>query len=39
MHLGVYALDRIEVNGTVHAGCHVVPWPEIERIAAELDAR
>ena len=39
VHLGVYALDRIEVNGTVHAGCHVVPWSEIERIAPELDAR
>jgi hypothetical protein len=38
IHLGPYALDRIEANGTVKAGCHVVSWQEIERIAPALDA-
>jgi len=38
VHLGHYPLDRVEVNGTVHAGCHVVTWAEIERIAPQLDA-
>lgn len=37
-HLGHYAIDRIEVNGTVHAGCHVVTFAEITRIADALDA-
>jgi hypothetical protein len=36
IHLGNYAIDRIEPDGTVHAGCHVVRWEEIERIAPEL---
>ena len=38
IHLGNYVVDRIEPNGTVHAGCHVVRWEEIERIAPELSA-
>jgi hypothetical protein len=38
IHLGNYAIDRIEPDGTVHAGCHVVRWEEIERIAPELSA-
>jgi hypothetical protein len=38
IHLGPYALDRIEADGTVKAGCHVVSWAEIERIAAALDS-
>jgi hypothetical protein len=25
------------LNGTVHAGCHVVSWDEIERIAPEIE--
>jgi hypothetical protein len=37
IHLGHYAIDRIEPNGTVKAGCHVVSWDEIERIAPVLD--
>jgi hypothetical protein len=37
-HLGHYAIDRIEANGTVHAGCHIVSWTEIERIAPAIDA-
>jgi hypothetical protein len=35
-HLGHYQIDRIEANGTVHAGCHVVPWKSIERIREQL---
>jgi hypothetical protein len=38
IHLGPYALDRIEPNGTVKAGCHVVSWGEIEHIAPFLDS-
>ncbi|MGA8222324.1 MAG: hypothetical protein WB780_11775 [Candidatus Acidiferrales bacterium] len=38
IHLGPYALDRIEPDGTVKAGCHVVSWEEIERIALSLDS-
>ena len=37
-HLGHYSIDRIEANGTVHAGCHVVTWEEIERIAPAIEA-
>lgn len=37
--LGHYGIDRIEVNGTVHAGCHVVTFAEIERIAGQLEAK
>jgi hypothetical protein len=36
LHLGHYSIDRIEANGTVHAGCHVVEYAEIERIAPKL---
>ena len=38
IHLGNYVVDRIEPDGTVHAGCHVVRWEEIERIAPQLGA-
>jgi hypothetical protein len=38
IHLGNYVVDRIEPDGTVHAGCHVVRWEEMERIALELSA-
>jgi len=38
IHLGNYVVDRIEPDGTVHAGCHVVRWEEIERIAPQLSA-
>jgi len=38
IHLGPYAIDRIEPDGTVRAGCHVVSWKEIERIAPFLDS-
>lgn len=36
IHLGSYHLDVIEADGTVKAGCHVVKWDEIERVAKEL---
>jgi len=35
-HLGHYKIDRIETDGTLTAGCHVIPYSEIERIAPEL---
>jgi hypothetical protein len=38
IHLGPYAIDRIEPDGTVRAGCHVVSWEEIEQIATFLDS-
>jgi hypothetical protein len=36
--LGVYQIDRIETDGTVKAGCHVITLAEIERIAPEIEA-
>jgi hypothetical protein len=36
-HLGHYKIDRVDVDGTLTAGCHVIPLAEIERIAPELD--
>lgn len=38
IHLGHYVIDRIEADGTVHAGCHVVRAEEIERITPQLVA-
>jgi hypothetical protein len=38
IHLGPYSIDRIESDGTVKAGCHVVSWEEIERLAPLLDS-
>jgi len=38
IHLGNYSLDRIEIDGTVHAGCHVVKWGEIERLIPQLES-
>ena len=37
LHLGYYAIDRIDTDGTLTAGCHVIPYSEIERIAPELE--
>ena len=37
-HLGHYSIDRIEANGTLHAGCHVISLAEIENLAPALDA-
>jgi hypothetical protein len=36
-HLGHYTIDRIEPDGTVKAGCHVISWEEIARITPLLD--
>lgn len=38
-HLGHYQIDKITANGTVYAGCHVVTWKEIERIAPILERK
>jgi hypothetical protein len=38
LHLGHYAIDRIETDGTLHAGCHVIKFSEIENLAPALDA-
>jgi hypothetical protein len=35
-HIGNYPIDRIEANGTLHAGCHVIEYAEIQRIAPAL---
>lgn len=35
-HLGNYQIARIDANGTVHAGCHVVSWKAIARIREQL---
>jgi hypothetical protein len=37
-HVGHYSLDRIEANGTLRAGCHVIARDEWEAIAPVLDA-
>lgn len=36
-HLGHYSLDRVEACGTVHAGCHVIEYREIQRIAPQVE--
>lgn len=36
IRLGHYAIDRIEENGTLYAGCHVVAKEELLRLIAEL---
>jgi len=38
LHLGHYKIDRIETDGTLHAGCHVISLDEIERIAPLLES-
>jgi len=38
LHLGHYAIDRIDADGTLHAGCHVISFAEIERIAPLLES-
>lgn len=35
-HLGNYEIDSIDVNGTVHAGCHVVTYKAIKRIREQI---
>lgn len=36
IHVGVYNVDRIEPNGTVHIGCHEVAYGEIARIECDI---
>jgi hypothetical protein len=38
-HVGHYAFYSITPDGTLTAGCHVIPWAEIARIADSLDGR
>jgi hypothetical protein len=33
IRVGHFTVDRIEANGTLHAGCHRIYWPEIEQAA------
>lgn len=35
-HIGHYSVDRIDADGTLHAGCHVIPYAEMSRFAPEL---
>ena len=37
VRVGDFRVDRIEANGDIKAGCHVILWPEIERIARQLE--
>lgn len=37
-HLGHYAIDKIEANGTLYAGCHVISLAEIEQLAPSLES-
>lgn len=34
--IGEYPLDRIDADGTVHAGCHVIPYSELASMARAL---
>lgn len=34
IRLGHFSIDRIDPDGTVHAGCHTVAFDEIQRVAA-----
>lgn len=36
--LGSYRLDRVTKDGDIRAGCHIIRWAEIDRIAPELCA-
>jgi hypothetical protein len=36
LHLGHFTLDRVDADGTLHAGCHEIPRSEVEQIAAAL---
>lgn len=34
--VGKFTVDRIDADGTIHAGCHTIPWAESERLAQAL---
>jgi hypothetical protein len=36
IHLGAYVINRIDADGTVRAGCHVIPFSEVQYIAGLL---
>jgi hypothetical protein len=36
LKLGDYPLDRIDADGTLHAGCHAIPYSELEVMARRL---
>ena len=38
-HVGQFPVDRIEPDGTLHAGCHVITYQEIERMGKQLETR
>lgn len=33
LKIGHYALDSLDKDGTLTAGCHVIAWAEVERLA------
>lgn len=37
-HIGCYSVDRVKADGTLYAGCHVIAFDEIERIAPALES-
>jgi hypothetical protein len=37
--VGVYKVDKITKDGTLHAGCHTITFGEIDRFAGERDWR
>lgn len=37
-HLGNYKLERIEADGTLRAGCHLIARDEWERVAPQIEA-
>lgn len=36
IRLGHFQVDRVEADGTIKAGCHTVPWSEVELCARQL---
>lgn len=34
--VGSFHIDHIDADGTIHAGCHVIPFEESQRLAASL---
>ena len=36
LRVGTYAASTIDADGTLHIGCHIIHWAEIERVAAQL---
>lgn len=34
LHVGHFAIDRVDTAGNFRAGCHLINWPEVERVAA-----